>query len=284
MARYSSSGVTYAIGPGGMSPAVKLLIIANVTMFVVSWLLPVIVSPLGLSPEAVLTKGWIWQPATYMFLHADVMHILFNMLGLWMFGVELERMWGTRFFARYYAVTGIGAALITIAVSLLPLPFSPRIYQSLTIGASGAIYALLLAYGLSFPNRPIYLYFLFQVPAKYFVMIVGAVALYLIHQQRSRRHRSRRSSRRARGRLPVSHRAATDALEPDRRDQISLHPLETDADAQEVRRVLRRADERPHPLIRCQSQRHQDTEAHGLFLGHREPRSLCVFVSLCLCD
>ncbi len=176
MARYSRSGVTYAIGPGGMSPAVKLLIIANVAMYIVSLLVPEVLRPLGLSPEAVVTKGWIWQPVTYMFLHADVMHILFNMLGLWMFGVELERMWGTRFFARYYAVTGIGAALITIAISLLPLPFSPRIYQSLTIGASGAIYGLLLAYGLSFPNRPIYLYFLFQVPAKYFVMIVGAVA------------------------------------------------------------------------------------------------------------
>ena len=70
---------------------------------------------LGLMPQAVLERGWIWQPATYMFLHAGAMHILFNMLGIWMFGVELERMWGTQFFARYYAITGVGAGLTAIA-------------------------------------------------------------------------------------------------------------------------------------------------------------------------
>jgi membrane associated rhomboid family serine protease len=176
VARYPSRGYTYAIGPGGMSPAVKLLIIANVAMFIVGILVPGVTRTLGLMPQAVVTEFAFWQPVTYMFLHADVFHILFNMLGLWMFGVELERMWGTPFFVRYYAVTGIGAALITVAIALLPLPLSPRIYQSVTIGASGAIYGLLLAYGMSFPNRPIYLYFLFQVPAKYFVIIVGAVA------------------------------------------------------------------------------------------------------------
>ena len=64
----------------------------------------------GLMPDAVLTQGRIWQPFTYMFLHADVFHILFNMLGLWMFGVELERMWGTPFFVRYYFVTALAPA------------------------------------------------------------------------------------------------------------------------------------------------------------------------------
>ena len=176
MSRYPSSGYRIAIGPGGMSPAVKALLIANTAMFVASYVAPELNRWLGLMPEDVVTRGRIWQPITYMFLHADVFHILFNMLGLWMFGVELERMWGTKFFVRYYAVTGIGAALITVGMSLLPLPWSARVYESVTIGASGAIYGLLLAYGLSFPNRPIYLYFLFQIPAKYFVMIVGAIA------------------------------------------------------------------------------------------------------------
>ena len=178
MARYPSSGYRIAIGPGGMSPAVRALLIANTAMFVASYFVHDLNLWLGLMPEDVVTRGRIWQPFTYMFLHADPFHILFNMLGLWMFGVELERMWGTPFFVRYYAVTGVGAALITVAMSLLPLPWSPRIYQSVTIGASGAIYGLLLAYGLSFPNRPIYLYFLFQIPAKYFVMIVGAIAFF----------------------------------------------------------------------------------------------------------
>ena len=94
------------------------------------------------------------------------MHILFNMLGLWMFGVELERMWGTPFFVRYYFVVGIGAGLMIIALSLLPLASTAYSYGVVTIGASGAIFGLLLAYGLSFPNRPIYLYFLFQIPGE----------------------------------------------------------------------------------------------------------------------
>lgn len=177
MARYSPA-YTYSFGPGGMTPAVKALVIANVAMFVAMWLAPGITRSLGLSPQAVLSGGAVWQPVTYLFLHADVFHILFNMLGLWMFGVELERKWGTYAFVKYYAVTGIGAAVITIGVALLPFSWTPRIYESVTIGASGAIYGLLLAYGLLFPDRPIYLYFLFQVPAKYFVMIIGAVAFY----------------------------------------------------------------------------------------------------------
>lgn len=176
MRRPYYSGVTYTIGPGPLSPAVKAIIIANVAMFVASLLVPQINLWLGLRPAAVLTWGAVWQPATYMFMHAGVFHILFNMLAVWMFGVELERMWGTPFFVRYYAITGVGAGLVTLAVSLLPFDFSQRMYEALTIGASGAVYGLLLAYGLYFPNRPIYLYFLFQVPAKYFVMIVGAVA------------------------------------------------------------------------------------------------------------
>jgi membrane associated rhomboid family serine protease len=183
MARYPSSGYRIAIGPGGVSPAVKALLIANIAMFVLTSLVPISVhleinNWFGLKPDALLTQGRIWQPVTYMFLHADTMHILFNMLGLWMFGVELERMWGTPFFIRYYFATGIGAALVIVALSFLPSSVTAQTYRMVTIGASGAIFGLLLAYGLSFPNRPIYLYFLFEIPAKYFVMIVGAVVFF----------------------------------------------------------------------------------------------------------
>jgi membrane associated rhomboid family serine protease len=94
------------------------------------------------------------------------------MLSLWMFGTELERTWGTRFFTKYYFVTGIGAAFTTLLLAM----WMDDIYYTVTVGASGAIYGLLLAYGLSFPNRPIYLYFVFPIPAKYFVMIIGAIA------------------------------------------------------------------------------------------------------------
>jgi membrane associated rhomboid family serine protease len=180
MRRYPSSPSTLsaAFGPGPLTPAVKFLLIANVAMFVLTIFLPSLKLWLGLQPAAVIEAWRWWQPVTYMFVHAGVFHILFNMLALWMFGVELEQLWGTRFFARYYAVTGCGAGLITVLVALLPFGFSAQMYRSLTIGASGAIFALLLAYALYFPRREIYMYFLFRVPARVFVIIVGVVALY----------------------------------------------------------------------------------------------------------
>jgi membrane associated rhomboid family serine protease len=94
-----------------------------------------------------------------------------------MFGVELERMWGTRLFLKYYFICGVGAAATTILVSLVPLSTFDHLRMALTVGASGAIYGILLAYALYFPNRPIYIYFVFPVPAKYFVMIMGGITL-----------------------------------------------------------------------------------------------------------
>ncbi len=172
---YPPRTVAYSFGPGPLSRAVKLLIYTNVAFFVVSYFVN-LVAYLGLMPAAVLHELRLWQPLTYMFLHNDVLHILINMLLLWMFGVELERLWGTPFFLKFYFVTGVGAALSTIAFSLLPLRSADATFYAITIGASGAVYGLLLAYALYFPNRPIYLYFLFPVPAKYFVLILGAVA------------------------------------------------------------------------------------------------------------
>jgi membrane associated rhomboid family serine protease len=157
-----------------VSPAVKAIIWTNVIVYVLTWLFPRLALVLGLMPTAVFGRFWIWQPATYLFVHAGAMHILFNMLGLWMFGVDLERLWGTRFFLRYYAVTGLGAAATTLAWSLLPLPGAETIYASVTVGASGALYGLLLAFALYYPDRPILVFLLFPIPAKYFVIIMGA--------------------------------------------------------------------------------------------------------------
>ena len=173
----SSRDFSYSLGPGPLSPAIKALIIVNVAMFLLAMLLPSITEYLGLIPEAIFRQFRVWQPVTYMFLHGTIGHILFNMLALWMFGTELERTWGTTAFLRYYFATGIAAAATTVLVALMPFPETARLYSSATIGASGAIYGLLLAYGLSFPNRPIYIYFVFPIPAKYFVMIMGAIAL-----------------------------------------------------------------------------------------------------------
>jgi len=176
MARPPYRDLSYAFGPGPLSPAIKLLIFVNIGAFLLSLIVPDIVVRLGVVPRAVFEHFAIWQVVTYMFLHGDIFHILFNMLLLWMFGTELERTWGTRFFTKYYFVTGIGAAATSLVWSISPLPFASSMYNSVMIGASGAIYGVLLAYALHFPHRPIYMYFVFPVPAKYFVMIMGAIA------------------------------------------------------------------------------------------------------------
>ena len=178
MARYSPrpTAIGYSFGPGPMSPAVKWIIIVNVAMFFATLIYRPLINYLGLAPELVLERQWIWQPVTYMFLHGGPIHILFNMLGIWMFGVELERLWKTRFFLKYYAITGIGAGFTVIAVGLLPFEATAGTYDDITIGASGAFYGLLLAFAYYYPDRPILMFLLFPIPAKYFVVIVGAMA------------------------------------------------------------------------------------------------------------
>ena len=167
-----------------MTPAVKWLIIANAVMFVATLVYPPIIQYLGLSPELVVERQWLWQLVTYLFLHGSAVHILLNMLGIWMFGVELERLWGTRQFVKYYAITGIGAGLTVMAVGLLPLDWAVQTYRGVTIGASGALYGLLVAFAFYYPDRPLLMFFLFPIPDKYFVMIVGAMAFLAAPQSR----------------------------------------------------------------------------------------------------
>lgn len=180
---YSSS---FSFGSGGLTPALKALIFGNIAIFLAENLIfnrlellgvqgPWFATLFGLSPGRALAGGYVWQLATYMFLHASLPHLVFNLLAIWMFGGELERQWGTRFFLKFYFVTGVGAAVLTVLASYTVLP---QLQGSVVVGASGAIYGLLLAYGLYFPDRRIYMYFVFPIPAKYFVMIMGALAFY----------------------------------------------------------------------------------------------------------
>jgi len=170
---------TVSFGPGPLTPAVRALLIANVAMFLVKAILPRLTTVLGLVPAAVFEELAAWQVVTYAFLHVDPMHLIFNMLTLWMFGVELERLWGTKAFALYYAVCGIGAAVTTLLVSLLPFAVTSPIYYTITMGASGAIYGLLLAWARYFPSRQVLMFFVFPVPAQLFVVIMGAISLFL---------------------------------------------------------------------------------------------------------
>ncbi len=173
----AASTFSYSFGPGPVTPAIKVLMAVNVAAFLLVLVIPALRLYLGLRPATILQDLYVWQPITYMFLHAGVFHILFNMLALWMFGVELERMWGSRYFTKFYLVAGGGAALTTLLLSFMPLPFAGELYGSVTVGASGAVYGVLLADALYCPHRPIYMYFVFPIPAKYFVMIIGAISL-----------------------------------------------------------------------------------------------------------
>jgi len=177
MRRYSSPyASSFSFGPGPISAALKVLIGVTVAIFIAQLVFPILTDVLGLHPVLVLRYLWIWQLGSYMFLHGGLFHILFNMLALWMFGTELERIWGTRYFLKFYLVTGIGAGALTVLFSLLPFGFAQQVHYSNVIGASGTIYGLLLAYAIYFPDRPIYMYFVFPIPAKIFVAIMGAIA------------------------------------------------------------------------------------------------------------
>ena len=177
---YASS---FSFGPGPLSMTLKALIGANAGMFLITALAPApigraIIDNFGLVPAAVLHQFAIWQPATYMFLHGGIFHLVFNMLALWMFGAELERKWGTPYFLKFYFVTGIGAGFLTVLFSTLPFGFAQQVQHSVVIGASGAIYGLMLAWAMIYPHRPIYMYFVFPIPARIFVAIVGAIAFF----------------------------------------------------------------------------------------------------------
>jgi membrane associated rhomboid family serine protease len=171
--------MTSAFGPGPWTPAVRAIILINVGVFMATLVMPqIIIGLLGLSPQDVLTRGRVWEPVTYLFVHSprSFGHILFNMLAVWMFGVELERRWGTVAFAKYYLITGIGAGLTTVVVSLLPFASTAPVYYQSTVGASGAVYGLLLAWAMIFPHRQILFMLIFPLPARIFVLILGAIA------------------------------------------------------------------------------------------------------------
>jgi membrane associated rhomboid family serine protease len=155
----------------GLTPVIKKLMVIMTGVFLLQMVVNRnLIIYLGLVPLLVWTRGFVWQLFTYIFLHGGISHLLFNLLGLWMFGGELESFWGSSKFLRYFFFCGVGAAVLTVLIS--PYQIIP------IIGASGAIYGILLAFGWLFPNRLIYLYFLFPIPAKYFVILFGLIEFF----------------------------------------------------------------------------------------------------------
>jgi membrane associated rhomboid family serine protease len=170
---------SFSFGPGPLSTALKAIIGVNIVMFLLTTFVPALEVQLGLVPQQVIHGLRAYQLVTYMFIHAGLLHLVFNMLALWMFGTELERTWGTRFFVKFYFICGIGAGALTVLLSLLPFGPLSQLYFSPIVGASGAIFGLLLAYGMYFPDRQIYMYLIFPIPARIFVLIIGAITLFL---------------------------------------------------------------------------------------------------------
>ena len=162
------------IGGGGLTRAIKMILIICAVVYVLQTLggrafTSALITSFGLTPAAVVGSIAIWQLVTYIFLHGGFFHILFNMFALWMFGSELESTWGTREFVKFFFITGVGAGISSVIVS--PSSTIP------TIGASGSIYGILLAYGMLFPNRNIILIpFMIPVKVKYYVMFLGGMA------------------------------------------------------------------------------------------------------------
>ncbi|MDA2936878.1 rhomboid family intramembrane serine protease [Acidobacteria bacterium AH-259-A15] len=155
-----------------LTPMVKKLVIVSAATFLLQGLgaYEEMLEYFGLIPYLVLSKLHLWRIGTYLFLHGGFWHLFWNMFALWMFGCELERYWGSREFLRFFLITGIGAGLLSILFQ--PFSLVP------TIGASGAIYGILMAYGMMFPERLVYLYFLFPVKVKYFVGFLGAITFF----------------------------------------------------------------------------------------------------------
>ena len=129
---------------------------------------------LALSAQGFIRNFMVWQPVTYMFLHAGILHILFNMLTLWMFGISLEQTWGTRQFLKYYFLCGLAAAVCVLIVNI-----AIGDWYVPTLGASGAIFGLLVAFGVLYPNQVVLMMFLFPIKAKYMVMIYAGIELVL---------------------------------------------------------------------------------------------------------
>jgi membrane associated rhomboid family serine protease len=171
-----------SFGPGPMTPAVRAIVIANVAMFVVGLVAPAqVVSAFGLLPRDVIERGRVWQLATFLFVHppGSFMTLLFNMLSVWMFGVDLERRWGTIGFLKFYAVAGIGAGACVTALSLLPFDSTHAIFVAgRTVGAAGAVYGLLMAWALLFPYRQILFMLIFPLQAWVAACLMGAIAFF----------------------------------------------------------------------------------------------------------
>jgi len=161
-----------------MPPVTTSLIVANVAMFLLSTSVGDMLAPLALWPFGAARISGVgfapWQLVTYAFLHGSMLHLLFNMFALYMFGGAIEQVFGPRRYLAYYLVCVVSAALTQLLVAMLTGGFYP------TVGASGGVFGLLLAYGLYFPNNRVMLLFPpIPMPARVFVLVYAVLELVM---------------------------------------------------------------------------------------------------------
>ncbi|MEX1182687.1 MAG: rhomboid family intramembrane serine protease [Gemmatimonadota bacterium] len=150
----------------GLTPWVQRLIIANAVVFLLQSMVPVLSYYLAFTPAQVLLKPW--TIVTYMFAHGGFMHLFWNMLGLFFFGPPLEGRWGSREFLKFYFICGLGGAALSFLFA----------FGSPIIGASAAVYGVMLAFALNWPDAPIYIWGILPVKAKYLVMVLAAMSIF----------------------------------------------------------------------------------------------------------
>lgn len=177
MSRYAPSTTQMQFGPGPITQAVRAILIACAAVYLLTLVWPGAIFRLGVTPEVVIEELALWQPITYIFVHGSALHLIFNMLGIWMFGVEVERRWGTPEFTRFFFLCGVVAGLATVAVALVPIDAAwvRESYASVTVGASGAFYGIAYAWARTFPHRTVLMFLVFPVAAKWFVTILIAM-------------------------------------------------------------------------------------------------------------
>ena len=146
---------------------VNQIIVINVIIYVIEVILArtAFIEIFGLTPRLVVTRGWIWQIVTYLFLHGSLWHLILNMFIIWMFGSPLESVWGSNRFLNYYFLCGFGGAALSFLFS----------FNTTVIGASGAGYGILLAYAILFPYNEIYVWGLLPVRARTLVIFMTII-------------------------------------------------------------------------------------------------------------
>lgn len=159
--QYRSS--SFGFGGYNLTPWVRRLMIANVAVFIATWAFRGLVPYLAFQPSHVLTQPW--GIFTYMFVHGGFWHLFFNLLGLFFFGPPIEERWGSKEFIKYYIICGLGGAALSFAFA----------FNSAVVGASAAVYGVMLAFAMLWPDLPIYLWGIFPVKAKW--LIIGLAAL-----------------------------------------------------------------------------------------------------------